>query len=62
MIIHIVPTNDIEEHVEVGATCRCNPKVEFEDGNMIIVHNAFDLREVVEQANKILEDETKNKN
>lgn len=44
MIINIVPENDLDVHVE-DSTCECRPKVIFENGEMIIVHNAFDGRE-----------------
>jgi hypothetical protein len=48
MPIHILPTNDIEPHEE-KTTCKCNPKVEFESGEMIIIHNSFDGREFIEK-------------
>ena len=49
MIVHILPINDLEEHEELS-TCKCNPKIEFlENGDMMIVHNSFDRREVIEQ-------------
>lgn len=32
--------------------CACNPRVDFD--NQIVVHNAFDCREVVEEAEEIL--------
>lgn len=44
MIFHIIPENDLIEHVE-DTTCECFPKVDFEDGNMIVIHNAYDGRE-----------------
>lgn len=52
---HIYPVNDLEEHDLEGTTCKCGPKVEFpEDGGMLVIHNAFDLRELVEMANEVL--------
>jgi hypothetical protein len=53
MAWHVLPTNDIEEHEE-STTCKCEPRVVHENGEMIIVHNSFDGREGVEIANEIL--------
>jgi hypothetical protein len=44
-MIIIVPVNDIEEHEDELTTCHCLPDVIFENGEMIIIHNAFDNRE-----------------
>jgi len=54
-IWHVLPTKDIEEHTELS-TCKCCPRVEkdYENGVVIIVHNSFDGRELVEQANEII--------
>lgn len=45
---NILPINDIDSHVE-DSTCKCNPKVVFENGEMIIIHNSFDGREFKEK-------------
>ncbi len=45
---NILPVNDIGSHTE-DSTCKCNPKVIFENGEMIVVHNSFDGREYREQ-------------
>ena len=59
MIWNIVPINDIKEHLEDSALCECNPTIIFENGDMIITHNSYDHREVIEQVNEILnKDET----
>jgi hypothetical protein len=47
-MVNILPINDIDSHVE-DSTCKCSPKVIFENGEMIIVHNSFDGREYKEQ-------------
>jgi hypothetical protein len=47
-MFNILPTNDIDEHVE-DSTCKCNPKIIFENGEMIIIHNSFDGREYQER-------------
>lgn len=44
-MITIVPENDLIEHIEHSTTCECLPNVIFENGEMIIVHNALDGRE-----------------
>lgn len=51
MITHILPVNDIEQHTE-DSTCKCNPTVTFENGEMIIIHNSFDGREYIEALTK----------
>ena len=59
MIIHVLPVNDLEPHDEEGTTCKCEPRVEFVEGGMLVVHNSFDNREMIEQVNEILEKEGK---
>lgn len=55
MSVVVYPVGDIKEHDIYSTTCECNPKVECEpDSDMLIIHNSFDGREAVEQANKIL--------
>lgn len=47
--VHVMPVNDMREHVESG-DCWCQPSIErFSNGNALIVHNAMDGRELVEQ-------------
>ena len=50
MEIHIIPINDLKQHKEL-TTCECCPSVQFENGEMIIVHNSYDGRELNEQKN-----------
>ena len=54
MIIHVLPVDDLELHDEEGTTCKCKPRVEFVEGGIIVVHNAYDQRETIEQVNNIL--------
>jgi hypothetical protein len=66
---HIIPVNDLEEHLEetnmdecimingelVGdlkCKCKCNAAIKFEGDAAIIVHNAYDGREVFETDNE----------
>ena len=49
MIFHILPINDLEEHEELS-TCKCEPKMEvLEDGDLMIIHNCYDKRDVIER-------------
>ena len=44
-MMNILPINDIKDHVE-DSTCHCHPKVEIlENGEIMIIHNAYDGRE-----------------
>ncbi len=47
-MINIVPVNDLKEHIK-NSTCHCNPSIEFENGEMIVIHNSYDGREFVEK-------------
>lgn len=59
MVIHVLPVDDLEPHDEEGTTCKCEPRVEFVEGGILVVHNSFDNREIIEQVNEILEKEGK---
>lgn len=60
MIYHVLPVGDLHEHSNnVDEPCPCNPKVQEVDGDMVLVHNAWDLREVVEEAQAILKPKEK---
>ena len=48
-MINILPINDLKEHTE-DTTCECRPMVIEESGEIIVIHNAYDMREIVEQA------------
>lgn len=48
MTYHVLPVNDLKEHTE-DTICECRPKVIFENGNMIVIHNSFDGREYKEE-------------
>lgn len=51
---HVYPLNDLREHIIEGVDCPCNPTVEVVGANLLIIHNAFDHREIVEQAIEIM--------
>lgn len=53
----IYPLNDLREHRLGDTQCDCNPSIEFlEDGDMFIIHNSFDGREILEDADIETED------
>ena len=45
----------MKEHILKGVDCHCNPTVKVEGAGLIIVHNAYDHREIIEQANEVLD-------
>ena len=51
--VHVVPTNDLKEHVERGTWCHCEPRLEAEGDGTIVIHNAYDGREFVETENEL---------
>lgn len=54
MIWHILPINDLKEHQE-ESTCECEPKSEILDsGDILIIHNSYDGREIIEQVNDLI--------
>lgn len=61
MIYHVLPVNDLKEHQE-DSTCQCEPQARIleETGDVLIIHNSFDGREYVEQANDIINHKNQN--
>ena len=47
MTWHILPRNDIKAHDE-SSTCACKPSIWFKDGELVVLHNAYDKREQIE--------------
>lgn len=50
MTLHVLPINDLRQHVENGIMCWCEPRIivgdEAEDfAEYIVVHNSLDGRE-----------------
>ena len=52
--IHVYPLNDLREHITNGPGCPCEARVDLEGATLIYVHNAWDHREIVEQAIDIM--------
>lgn len=46
-MVNIIPFGDIVKHIENGS-CHCKPQIINEYGEDIVVHNAYDGREMVE--------------
>jgi len=57
-VLIILPVNDIKKHDEESTVCECKPTVEFINGEMLLIHNSFDGRELEEQIKDILNDST----
>ena len=55
--IHVLPVNEYDQHSSDGIEglwCKCKPRSEKTKSRILIVHNSFDQREIVEQAREIL--------
>jgi len=46
---HVYPLNDLYEHITIGTECPCNPRIEVIGPSLLIIHNAWDNREMFEQ-------------
>ena len=55
--IHVYPVNDKQEHITDGPGCPCDPVIEIEGAVLLYIHNAFDYREIIEQAIDIMNGE-----
>jgi len=54
-MVHVIPLNDEKDH-EYSTTCDCSPHVDWNDpetgeafASPMVIHNAFDCRELIEQ-------------
>lgn len=59
--LHVLPVNDLIEHVETGDDCPCGPQVELVQSmgvpdQYIIFHNSIDGRELAERGDTIPEE------
>jgi hypothetical protein len=61
MIYHVIPINDLSEHVEDAGNCNCKPELIIENGSMIFIHNSFDGREGIELYNEMNKDDHGNR-
>ena len=46
--VHVIPVNDLREHVSDGEECWCRPEIEYVLGGSIITHHSMDRREEYE--------------
>jgi len=53
--INVLPVGDIKSHIE-DATCPCNPRIEVIRANLLIVHHAWDNRELFEEIDAAIKD------
>lgn len=49
---HIYPLDDIKPHDLESIYCDCNPMIDWT--NHLVIHHAWDYREVVEEAEEIV--------
>ena len=50
MIQHVYPVKDVFPHKLDGFPCECIPEFETdEQGNILIIHNAYDGRDIIEE-------------
>jgi hypothetical protein len=50
----VIPNNDLKSHVDTGEWCHCQPRIETaENGNKIVIHNAYDGREFYERTDDV---------
>jgi hypothetical protein len=50
--IHVMPVDDLREHV--FENCPCNPEIGVVDADLIYIHNSWDGKEFVEQVEEFL--------
>ena len=46
--ICVVPIEDIKDHDDFNPECSCRPTIEIHEGTIVIIHNAWDARELTE--------------
>lgn len=59
-MIHVHPINDQKEHTLEGTTCHCTPRIDYDGPEMLIIHNSYDGRELIEEAEAALNIPAKN--
>lgn len=50
LMTHVVPINDLREHIRDGNQCWCDP--EYDDIDCIVIHSSMDERETYEEGRK----------
>ncbi len=54
IIVHLIPLADLGEHDTMGTSCKCDYTTTVVENNLVVTHGAWDLRELIEEANVIL--------
>ncbi len=61
-MLHVYPLNDEQGHDTDSTMCPCSPRIEWADpvtgeahAEALVIHNAFDHREIVEEAERLFE-------
>jgi len=54
---NVIPIDDIDLHIE-DHSCSCNPKIEIIGSKLLIVHNAWDNREIFEEIEESIKNRT----
>ena len=49
--LHVMPLNDKREH-EWSADCPCRPDTELVGATLLVIHDAFDFRHIMEVLNE----------
>lgn len=50
-VLHVLPAEDLEPHLESSA-CKCAPSVNAVEGGLLIIHNSYNGREFFEPDNQ----------
>lgn len=53
MTNHVYPLGDIIQHDTETDNCVCQPKIEFINGEKLVIHNSFDEREIFEDIQEV---------
>ena len=48
-ITHVLPIDDLKPHNEEGTECDCVPIIEEYEHGVVVIHNAYDGRELGEE-------------
>lgn len=61
-MVHVYPVDDLYQHYLDGGDCPCDPVIEWKDvvsgaiyDEPLCIHRSWDGREIIEQAQKIIE-------
>lgn len=58
----IFPENDLKEHSEevvnhigmIVPLCKCEPRIDYNDKQLLFIHSSYDGRECMEEVNELL--------